>query len=134
MDKIVFDKLVEALGFDGAMGLAQSTIAQVANAKGPRRPNLRLPLLVEKCSNVPEAVAACFSACTYVSWSQAHSLLFEGDFRSANIAAVIAAFEAVEFGASALIVDERGYHKGKIAERHRAYLTLKGYKTFPGVK
>jgi hypothetical protein len=137
ISKEMFAKLEVAVGFEQAMELA--TGLNVSSKKSPvKKPHLDklegIPWVEGKFTDVPSAVTACLAQCAFIPWSAAYAALYAGDFRSVCIPKIIAAFEATEKGASALIVDSNGYHKDKVATQHRKWLESRGYSTFPGVK
>ena len=86
-------------------------------------------------ADVESAVIACLDQHACIEWSKASKALFgEGPFKSTNCQPIIAAFEAIEKGASALIVSKSGHHAAKVYEQHRAWLLAHDFEKFPASK
>jgi hypothetical protein len=136
--KQAFEKLETAVGFDTALeiatGLGAISRKRAQLIQNVRRGSMNLPLIEGEFPNVAELVEAAVASSTYVTWPRAYAVVFEGEFQSARARQVVEAFEAVISGASALIVDSKGYQSKKTAECHREWLTTYGYTLFPGIK
>ena len=129
--------LVASLSSEEKVSLLSSLMATKGGKKGASKPKLEAVdvLFVEGTfTDTEAAVTACISQHAYIPWSRAYATCFSGNFQSARIGEVVAAFEAVEAGASAVIVDAKGYHGSKVSAQHKAWLEAAGYEQFPGSK
>ena len=139
MDKATFDKLTSALGFDGAMEMITSLkggpVTRAKTSK-PLAPKAEVDFLSGDFDNAEAVVTAALDRKAVVPFSLAYGVVFRDGtkFQSTRIQEVIAAFEAVQAGASAVITDSRGNHHRKVAVVHRAWLTARGYVKLPGCK
>ena len=136
--RIAFSKVEEALGFDVALEIA-TDLGSISRKRARllqkvQRVDIGLPMIEGKFDNVAELIEAAVASQRFIPWAKAYATLFEGPFQSVRCPQVVAAFEAVINGASALIVDSKGYQAKKVAEHHRDWLASYGYEAFPGVK
>jgi hypothetical protein len=102
---------------------------QGAPAQGPIQAGEVDGMSIEDTINMALTSKRC------VTWQAANKVVFdEGGFFPSRIPVIIEAFGSVLGGADALVVDSKGRHAAKVAEKHGVWLADHGFTKAPGVK
>ena len=135
-----FETLKNSVGFEAAMKIIGELQVGDTTKKGKvRRPlaaKADVCFLTGDFTDVESMVTSAVDQKAVIPFSAAYTVCFQDGtaFQSARIVEIIAAFEAIEQGASAVIVDSRGNHHPKVAAQHRQWLQAHGYLKLPGCK